>query len=109
MNTLGFGKTTRDTIYSNTSDTEIQVNIFICNTHSSAVDCNIAFSSSNGVSKSVGMPIYNKSMSAGETKEFLNLTVNSKQLIMALAGTADKVSIKVHLHKVYVGIAIHLK
>jgi len=95
MNTLGYAKTTRDTVYSNTNDEEIRVNIFICNTHSSAVDCNVSFSSSNGVSKSAGMPIYNKSMSAGECKEFLNLTVNPKQLIMALAGTADKISIKV--------------
>jgi len=96
MNTLGFAKTSRDTVYSNESNTDtVRVNIFICNTHSSAVDCNVSFSSDNGVSKSAGMPIYNKSMSAGECKEFLNLTVNPKQLITALAGTADKISIKV--------------
>lgn len=96
MNTLGFAKTTRETVYSNESDTEeTHVNIWIHNTHSAAVDCNVSFSSSNGVSKSAGMPIYNKSMSAGECKEFLNLTVNPNQLIMALAGTADKISIKV--------------
>ena len=95
MNTLGYAKTTRDTIYSNINATSMQVNIFICNTHSSAVDCNVSFSSDYGTSKPVGMPIYNKSLSAGECKEFLNLTVNPKQLIMALAGTADKISIKV--------------
>ena len=95
MNTLGYIKATRETVYSNVNDTEIQVNIFIHNTHSGAVDCNVSFSSENGLSKSAGMPIYNKSMTAGESKEFLNMTVNSKQLIMALAGIADKISIKV--------------
>jgi len=95
MNTLGFAKATRDTVYSNTAETEKQVNIFIHNTHTAAVDINISFSSANGLSKSAGMPIYVKSMSASECKEFLNLTVNPKQLIMALAGTADKISIKV--------------
>lgn len=95
MNTLGFAKATRDTVYSNVNETEKQVNIFIHNTHSSTVDINVSFSSSNGLSKSAGMPIFVKTMSAGECKEFLNMTVNPKQLIMALAGTADKISIKV--------------
>ena len=95
MNTLGYAKTTRDTVYSNTNDEKIQVNIFICNTHSGSVDCNVSFSSDYGTSKPVGMPIYNKAMTAGECKEFLNLTVNPKQLILAMAGTADKISIKV--------------
>lgn len=95
MNTLGFVKATRDTVYSNTNDDEIQVNIFIHNTHTAAVDCNVSFSSENGLSKTAGMPIYNKSMTAGECKEFLNLTVNANQLIMAMAGTADKITIKV--------------
>ena len=95
MTTLGYAKTTRDTIYSNTNETSIQVNIFICNTHTATVNCNVSFSSDYGTTKPIGMLIYNKDMTAGECKEFLNMTVNSKQLILAEAGTANKISIKV--------------
>jgi len=86
--------TTKEFFYKNETDEGEVINIHICNGHSGSVTVTIAIS--NQVN-STGIPMVNKSMSAGETITLTDVALNSGMFIYGTATVADVVGVKVDL------------